>query len=182
MVKFDKYSVKDIIFLAIIAAVLVVIGMLTVPFVLSIQIFGIRSLVTAPFYALICTIAIMKVKKTGSLFIACTINGLVLLAMSPVMFFMQLIGSFLAELITLLIFRSYEKDAAAQLAATLFSPLTLPLSILFNVWLSGFTISDLIGAPGIALLVTAGTILLSIIGGCIGYKVGNDLKKAGKLK
>ncbi len=179
--KLQTFTLRDIVFLAIIAAVLVVVGMLTVPLVLSVHIFGIRSLVTAPFFALIGTIALMKVRKPGALMISATLNGLVLLMMSPVMFLMHLVGSFCAEVLALLIGRSYEKAGTAQLAATLYIPLTLPFTIIFSMWLTGTSLDDLAGDPTMALLVVAGTIILSIIGGFIGGKVGKELQKAGKL-
>lgn len=178
---FQKFTVKDIVFLAITAAVLLCVGMLTVPLVLSVSLFGIRSLVSALFYAIVGTVALMKVRKPGALTIAGTINGLVLLMMSPVMFFMQLFGSALSEAVALLVFRSYEKPAAAQLAATLYIPLTLPLSILFSLWLTDTTIQAYVGAPVPALLVTLGTIVLSILGGVIGRKLGSELHRAGKF-
>lgn len=182
MIKFEKFAVKDIVFLAVITAVFLGMGMLTVPLVLSINIFGIRSLVTAPFYALVGTVALMKVRKPGALTLAGSLYGLTLLMMSPVMLLMQIFGSFFGELITLLIFKNYEKDIAAQTAATLYIPLTLPLSVVFSLWLTNTTFKEYIGSPAMAVSVTAGTIILSIIGGLIGRKIGAELRKAGKLK
>ncbi|HBT95406.1 MAG TPA: hypothetical protein DEB24_04640 [Coriobacteriia bacterium] len=124
----------------------------------------------------------MKVKKPGALTISATLNGLVLLMMSPVMFCMHLLGSLCAEVLALIVGRSYEKSGVAQLAATLYIPLTLPFTIIFSMWLTGTSLNDLAGDPMMALIVTAGTIILSIAGGFAGRTVGKELQKAGKLK
>lgn len=182
MIQFQKFTLKDIVFLAIVAAVFTVVGMLTVPLVLSVHVFGIRSLVTAPFYALFSVIALLKVKKPGALLIAGTLNGLVLLMMSPVMFFMQVFGSALAELIALAIYKKYDGHRPAVLAASAYIPLTLPMSVAFGMLLGGTTVQELIDAPLMAVLVSAGTIVLSVAGALIGSRVGRELQKAGKLQ
>lgn len=83
----------------------------------------------------------------------------------------------------LLIFRSYEKDAAVILAAGLVIPLTLPISILFNTFLYGKELTEILtGDPIFMILACIGTVVLSFIGTAIGMKIGKELKKAGKLK
>lgn len=183
MFKLQKFTVKDIVFLAIMAGALVLSGMLTIPLILSLDVYGLPHLVTAPFYAFFCAIALMKVRKPGSMAIMGTLNGLVLLMMSPLMLLMQAFGSVLAELIALSIYKGYDDKRCILLAASLYIPLVLPLGIVFHLLIKGGTIAELLAMPGWAFaLVSAGSVALSVAGALIGRKAGEELQRAGKLK
>lgn len=183
MIELKKFTVRDIIFLAIIAAAFTVSGMLTIPFIISIGLYGLPHMVTAPFYAFFSTICLMKIKKPGSLFIAGTLNGLVLFMMSPMMLLMQMTGSFLSELIALLVFKTYEDKRCVFLASALYIPLVLPLGVLFNMLIRGGTLQSILMGEGWAIVVVYGAaMVLSSLGAALGRKIGSELQKAGKLK
>lgn len=178
----QKFTVKDIVFLAILAAALTITGMLTMPLVMTVTLFGVRNAAAAVFYGIFGVIGLMKVRKPGALLLLGLFNGVVLLMMSPVMFFNNVVGSLLAEAVTLLIFKSYESDGSIILAAGLFIPLTLPLSILFGMLLNGQTFAQLVEQPLVSALICVGAVILSFLGAFIGRKIGKELQKAGKLK
>jgi hypothetical protein len=123
----------------------------------------------------------MKVRKPGALVLIGIFNGVILLMMAPVMFFNNLFGSVLAEILALLIFRGYQRDVAAGFAAGLFIPLTLPLSLLFGMLLNGQTLAQLVTEPRVSLFICAAAVLLSFLGSFIGWKISSELRKAGKL-
>jgi energy-coupling factor transport system substrate-specific component len=177
----QKFTVRDVVFLAILAAALTITGMVTMPLVMTVTLFGVRNAAAAIFYGIFCTVGLMKVRKPGALILIGVFNGAVLLMMSPVMFFNNLVGSILAEAIALAIFRSYERDGAIVLAAGLFVPLTLPCSILFGMLLNGQTFADVVVNPFVSSLICAAAVVLSFAGAWIGLKLGRELKKAGKL-
>ncbi len=175
-------KIGDIVFLAIIAACVTIIGFVTVPLVLAIPIPGIRSLAPAFFYGILMAIGLMKVRKIGSLFLIALFNGLVLLMMSWVMFANNLLAGLIAELLVLLIFKSYDVERAVFIGAGLYMPLTIPVSLLITAWAGGAGMQRLITDPFVICGVLLGTGILSFVGAFVGIKIGRELKKAGVLK
>jgi energy-coupling factor transport system substrate-specific component len=178
----QKYTVRDIVFLAILAAAITVTGMVTMPLVMTTTLFGVRNAAAAIFYGAFCVIGLMRVRKPGALFLICAFNGVILLMMSPVMFFNNLIGSLAAEAVALAIFRGYESDRSIVVAAGLFVPFTLPLSVIFGMLLHGQSFGELVARPQLSALICAAAVILSFIGAFLGRKIGRELQKAGKLK
>lgn len=178
----QKFTVKDIVFLAVMAAVITITGLITMPLVMTVTLFGVRNATAAIFYGLFSVIGLMKVRKPGSLFLMGLFNGCILLMMSPVMFFNNVIGALLAEVLTLLIFKNYESDKSVIIASGLFIPMTLPLSIVFGMLLNGQTFSQVVEQPMVSLLICLAAVGLSFLGTFIGFKIGKELQKAGKLR
>ncbi len=182
MIAFQKYTVRDILFLAVLAAVLLLVGMLTMPLVMAVDLFGLRNLVSAPLYGLFCAVGLLRVPKPGALTLIAIFLGAVLLMMSPMMTLNHIVGALLAEGITLLIFRSYQTKTSILIVCGLFIPLTLPLSLLFNLALNGKSFVEIITHPLYSVLLSLGTVALSFLGAWLGLRLGRELEKAGVLK
>lgn len=181
-IKWEPFKVKDIAFMAVMAALLILCAGVAMPF-MAVQIFGLRNMITAPFYGIFLSIVLQKVRKPGTITITMLFNSAILGIMSPVMLVNNLGSAIVAELIVLLISRSYEKRAAIAVVAGLVVPLTLPISIPFNIFLFGKTMEEVLtGQLYMILLSCVGTVALSYVGVAIGMKIGKELKKAGKLK
>ena len=179
---FKKFKVRDIVFLAVLAAVNTLFGGLAMPVMRS-EIFGLQTLVTCLFYALFGAVALMKVRKPGTLTIYGLFTGFPLLFMAPVMFFNNFIGGLLAEAALLLIFRGYEKKAAVVTGSALWMVLTVPLSLPFSIWFNGSSYERFVNTQTyVAALIFAGVIVLSILGALLGLKISGELQKAGKLR
>jgi energy-coupling factor transport system substrate-specific component len=176
-----KFTVRDIVFLAILAAALTLTGMVTMPLVMTVTLFGVRNAAAAIFYGAFGVIALMKVPKPGALVLLGLFNGAILLMMSPVMFFNNAVGSLLAEGVALLVFRGYGTDRSVVVAAGLFVPFTLPLSILFGMLVNGSGLSDLVERPMLSALFCAAAVGLSFAGALVGRKIGGELRKAGRI-
>lgn len=181
MKAFQTFTVKDIIFLAILSAALTIASGLTMPLVMMVTLFGVRNLVAAVIYGIFSIIALLKVRKPGALVIVGFFHGVVLLMMAPVMFFNMVLGAIMAELVALLIFKNYDKDKSIILAAGLYIPFTLPTTVLFSMILNGLSFNQVVGNPMISTIVCVGTIVLSFVGVNIGLKIGRELQRAGKL-
>ncbi len=179
--KLSAFIIKDIVFIAILSAALTLSGLITMPLVMSVTLFGVRNMASALLYSLFVMIGIMKVKKPGTLTLIGFLHGAVLLMMAPVMFWSMFIGAFLTECITLLIFRSYDKSIARLVGASLFIPMTIPMTLVFTMAIHGKTAPEILGSPLTALILTLATIALSFIGAKLGEKIGTELQKAGKL-
>ncbi|MGI5900265.1 MAG: MptD family putative ECF transporter S component [Christensenellales bacterium] len=178
--KLQRFKIKDIVFLAIMAALLFVCSAVALP-LMSISLFGLRNMATAPFYGVFVTLALMKVRKPGALTLLGFFNSIILLMMSPVMFVTNTVSALISELIALLIFKNYDSDKAVYTAAALMIPVTLPFTALFSVIMNGVSFAYVIGDSWFVILTCLGTVLLSILGTFIGSKIGKELRKAGKI-
>ena len=181
----QKFQIKDVVFLAIMSAVALA-TCAVMPLVISLQplIFGISQLVTALQIGVFFAIGLYKVRKPGSLLIMALMMGLIQLMMSPPMFLSSVLNGILIELIVLLLFRGYEKDAAVFVAAMLHTPLSLPFNYLYNRLVKGAD-SPLAaggGGPLAAVGMTLAVVAVSALGALIGIKIARELKKSGVLK
>lgn len=183
---FQKFQIKDVVFLAIMSAVALA-TCAVMPLVISLQplIFGISQLVTALQIGVFFAIGLYKVRKPGSLLIMALMMGLIQLMMSPPMFLSSVLNGVLIELIVLLLFRGYEKDATVFVAAMLHTPLSLPFNYLYNRLVKGAdsplaAVAD--RAPLAAVGMTLAVVAVSALGALIGIKIARELKKSGVLK
>lgn len=178
--KLIRFTIKDIVFLAIMAALLFVCSVVAMP-LMSITLFGLRNMVTAIFYGAFATLALMKVRKPGALTLLGFFNSAILLMMSPVMFVTNIVSAFVAECIALIIFKNYDNSKAICTAAALMIPVSLPFTAVFSVIMNGVSFADVIGNSWLVILTCLGTVILSVLGAVIGKKIGAELTKAGKL-
>lgn len=179
--KLNRFTVKDIVFIAILSAAITLSGLITMPLVMSVTLFGVRNMASAFLYALFVAIGLLKVRKIGTLTLIGLLHGSVLLMMAPVMFWSMFIGALLTELLTLMLFKSYEKEKAIAFSAVTFIPMTLPFTLIFSMLIHGKTFESLVEKPLLSLGICALTLLLSYLGTALGLKMGKELKKAGKL-
>ncbi len=179
---FKKFQVKDFVFLAVLSAAMTLCGGITMPLVMHTTLFGLRNMAAAPIYSIFIAIGLMKVRKPGALTIIGLFSGAPLVFFSTVMFFNNFVSAVIAELIMLLIFKGYKKKSAVFVTTGIYMPLSLPVSVLFSIWLNGQSYEQLTAKPVISVLTSIGTIALAFLGSAIGMKIANELQKAGKLK
>lgn len=182
---FETFRVKDIAFLAIMAVVLLLCSSMAVP-LMFISLFGLQNMGTSIFFSIFMTIALMKVRKPGALTILGVFSAVPLAIMQVSVFVTNSISVILAEIITLLIFRSYESDKAIMLGAGLVMPVSLPFTLVFGMLINGKTLTQALSGEGLpvwlVILTCIGTVALSFVGTLIGRKIGRELQRAGKLK
>lgn len=179
---FKKFQVKDFVFLAVLSAAMTLCGGITMPLVMHTTVFGLRNMAAAPIYSIFVAIGLMKVRKPGALTIIGLFSGAPLIFFSTVMFFNNFVSAIIAELIMLLIFRGYQKKVSVFVTTGIYMPFSLPISVLFSLWLNGQSYSQLTANPKISVLTSIGTIVLAFLGAAIGMKIAAELQKAGKLK
>lgn len=179
---FQKFQVKDFVFLAVLSAAMTLCGGITMPLVMHTTLFGLRNMVAAPIYSIFVAIGLMKVRKPGALTVIGLFSGAPLVFFSTVMFFNNFISAIVAELLMLLIFRGYKKKSAVLVTTGIYMPLSLPVSVLFSIWLGGQSYSQLLANPTVSVLTSIGTVALSFVGAAVGMKIAAELQKAGKLK
>ena len=179
---FKKFQVKDFVFLAVLSAAMTLCGGITMPLVMHTTVFGLRNMAAAPIYSIFVAIGLMKVRKPGALTIIGLFSGAPLIFFSTVMFFNNFVSAIIAELIMLLIFRGYQKKVSVFVTTGIYMPLSLPISVLFSLWLNGQSYDQLTANPKISVLTSIGTIALAFLGAAIGMKIAAELQKAGRLK
>lgn len=182
-ISMQKFSVKDVIFMAVIAAAMLVIGFLTVPLAFATQIPGMPMVFSALPYAFFLTIAAYRVRKVGTIFLIALFNALVLLMMSLVMFSQSVITGILCELVIFFGFKErYHSDRGIMTGAALFQVFVIPVSFLVSFVLANPTLDEYLANLWVILPITVGTLLLGAVGSVLGLRVAKELKKAGVLK
>lgn len=179
---FKKFQVKDFVFLAVLSAAMTLCGGITMPLVMHTTVFGLRNMAAAPIYSIFVAIGLMKVRKPGALTIIGLFSGAPLIFFSTVMFFNNFVSAIIAELIMLLIFKGYQKKVSVFITTGIYMPFSLPISVLFSLWLNEQSYAQLTANPKISVLTSIGTIILAFLGAAIGMKIAAELQKAGKLK
>lgn len=185
---FQKYMIKDIVFLAIITCCTLVTGAI-MPLLVNVPLFGIIQLGLGIQFSLFPVIGMMKVRKPFALLLQSLFISVFLVFMFPPMVLL-IACACVAELLTLLIFRGYKNDWACVFAGTLYMPMTIPLLYMYyNVFytVSGeekAAVSMFIGGGNVGLTVgiSFAVIAVCFVGSVIGMVIARELKKAGKLK
>ena len=185
---FRKYKIKDIVFLAIMAACMLVTGAI-MPLVGQIPLFGIVQLCLGLQFSVFPVIGMMKVRKAGALVFMSLCCGVLLVFMSPVMFFSILLCALIAEALTGVIFRSYKRDGACLFAGTIYFPCSLPFLYVYYNFLytvtseSGEAVSAFVGAsPAVAIGMSAAVLAVCFGGALVGMLVSRELRKSGVMK
>ena len=180
---FRKYKIKDIVFLAIMAACMLVTGAI-MPLVGQIPLFGIVQLCLGLQFSVFPVIGMMKVRKAGALVFMSLCCGVLLVFMSPVMFFSILLCALIAEALTGVIFRSYKRDGACLFAGTIYFPCSLPFLYVYYNFLytvtseSGEAVSAFVGAsPAVAIGMSAAVLVVCFVGALVGMLVSRELRK-----
>lgn len=185
---FQKYKIKDIVFLAIITACTLVTGAI-MPLLVNVPFFGIIQLGLGIQFSLFPVIGMMKVRKPFALLLQSMFISIFLVFMFPPMVLL-IACAFVIELLTLIFFRGYKSDWACVFAGTLYMPMTIPLLYMYyNVFYSvsgteNAAVSMFIGSNNVGLIIgiTIAVIAVCFIGSVIGMLIARELKKAGKLK
>ncbi|MDE7263692.1 MAG: hypothetical protein K2N64_03410 [Anaeroplasmataceae bacterium] len=185
---FKKYSIKDIVFLAIITCCTLVTGAI-MPLLVNIPLFGIIQLGLGIQFSLFPVIGMMKVKKPFALLLQSVFISIFLVFMFPPMVFL-ILCAFVAEVLTLILFHGYKSNWACVFAGTLYMPLTIPLLYMYyNVFYSvsgeeKAAVSMFIGSGNVGVIIgmTIAVLAVCFFGSFIGMLIAKELKKAGKLK
>ena len=185
---FRKYKIKDIVFLAIIAGCMLITGAI-MPLVTQVPVFGIIEMALGLQFSIFPVIGLMKVRKIGALILISLFCGLLLAFMFLPMFACLMLCAVIVELLTLLIFRGYDKNSACVFAGTIYMPLTLPfLYLWYNVIYTiqsddGKAVQAFVGQDAtFILLITLAVVAICFVGSLIGMKISKEMEKAGVMK
>ena len=185
---FRKYKIKDIVFLAIMAACMLVTGAI-MPLAAQVPVFGIIQVCLGLQFSIFPVIGMMKVRKPGALLFMSLCCGVVLVFMNAVMFVCLLICAVIAEGLVLLIFRGYKKDGACLLAGTIYFPVTLPFLYIYYRFMYSWTgeegqaVNAFLGSSaGMAVGMSIAVLAICFIGALVGLFISQELRKSGVMK
>ena len=185
---FRKYKIKDIVFLAIMAACMLVTGAI-MPLAAQVPVFGIIQVCLGLQFSIFPVIGMMKVRKPGALLFMSLCCGVVLVFMNAVMFVCLLSCAVIAEGIVLLIFRGYKKDGACLLAGTIYFPVTLPFLYIYYRFMYSWTgeegqaVNAFLGSSaGMAGGMSIAVLAICFIGALVGLFISQELRKSGVMK
>lgn len=179
---FQKFKIKDIVFLAIMAACMLVTGAV-MPIVGSIPVFAIVQVCLGLQFSVFPTIGMMKVRKPGALLFMSLCCGVLFAFMFFPMFVCIMVCALITEGLTLLVFRGYKKDGACLFAGTVYFPLTLPVmwfyyNVIYTTGEGAFAAAN----AWVAIGMSAAVVTICFIGAIVGTLIARELKKAGALK
>ncbi|MCD7888758.1 MAG: hypothetical protein LUG23_02350 [Oscillospiraceae bacterium] len=178
---FLGYQIKDIVFLAVMSAVILVTSAF-MPLLLHIPLFGIIQIGLGLQFSMFPAIGLAKVRKPFSLVFMSVFSGVVLLFMNTVMFVCLLFCALIAEGVSLLIFRSYEKDAACFVACAVYFPLSLPFMYVWYQIMGGTVLSYVSSIWWVTALMSIAVVALCCLGSFLGVRISKELKKSGVMK
>jgi energy-coupling factor transport system substrate-specific component len=176
------FEMRDVVFAAITAGALLVVGMITVPLVLHIPIPGIRNVASAPLSAIFLTIAVARVGRVGTILLVHLLLSFVYVLISPVIPAFLLTAALVTELVALLGFRGYRSKASRLVCVPLFYVIMTPVGTLFGAILLGGEYLTLLGSAPLLLGITAVVGALTFGATLIGEKIVSELRRAGKLR
>ena len=175
------FGVRDIVFLAISGALVLVCSALTAP-LHAIGLFGLPQMCVAPFFAFFMAVGVLKVCKPGSATIIAAVSALLSLMMRPASGIMALLTGLIAELIILAIYRDYRRIAAVY-AVSIFTPIAMvPVQVLYYTLVLGRNLSTVMSFNLVVAVVLAMTVVLAVGGSLLGVKVGRELIAHGRLR
>lgn len=175
------FTLRDVAFAAIIAAAIQVVGFITIPLVGHIPVPGIRGMVSAPFSALLLTLATARIRKWPSIGLVYGFNCVVYAFVSPVIPAFVLSGMIIIELFNWLIFRGYSSRTARLICVPGFYAVMTPLGTLWGAWILGGQYQRFIASLPMVGLATAIVAVLALAGTLVGERIVVQLQRAGKM-
>ena len=178
-----KFSLKDIVFAAVIAAAMNVLSFVTVPLVVAIPIPGIRVLVIAPFYGLLLALALMRIRKTGTATLVSFLAGAVLLFVGPVILLFLLASGIIADVLIYFFWRDMEKPVNVVLGSGTYLAAMVPFGAFFgSLMLQDTPLAVLMTEWWLVLLASLLAFLLGAAGAWLGVKANKELRGFSMMK
>jgi len=163
------------------AAVMIIIGYLTVPLVIHIPVPGIRSVVSAPFMAVFFTLALARVEKVGTATLVAVLMAMVYSMISIVLAAMIVFGGVAADIVVGVLFRGYRRPAARVLAGAVYFGSHVFIGIFLGSLFIGGHYARIIVRPWPIAGMTLAVAGLAAIGVFLGNRLVAELRRAGKF-
>lgn len=178
-----KLTLKDVIFAAIVAAVMNVISFVTVVAVLGVPIPGIRTIVVAPFYGLLAVVSIKRINKPISLSLISFLCGAPLGFISPAIFLFTFGSGILADIIRSIFLKDTSKVYNLVITAAVYMGAMMIIATIVDIlMLRETTLGQVFANPIMQIFGLVSTCALGGIGGFLGSKITKEFKSASIIK
>lgn len=178
-----KFTLKEIIFAAIVAAAMNVISFFTVVLVLGIPIPGIRTIVVAPFYGILYVMVMKKIKNNFALSLTCFFAGVPLAFISPGIFVFTLFSGVVGDIFRFIFFKDMDKRNNLIIVSSISMGAMMVIATVVDIFmLNGTTMGEVFSNPILQITGLALTMGLGALGGFIGTKVSKEFKQASLIR
>lgn len=173
------WSTREYVFAAMTVVVLFVVSSVIIPFTLPLRIPGLTNAVVSLFSNCFIVIALLRLRRPGSLLLIKGIYALICLMISPVITGFVLTGTIVAETFCSLVFRGYANKAAPVVAAILYQMTAFPAAMFISFRFTPERYHAVVWWMWIA--AEAAIFATSLISSLIGLRIAKELARAGKL-
>ncbi|BBO89139.1 hypothetical protein [Desulfosarcina ovata] len=174
------WETREYVFAAMIAAALLVVASVVIPFTLPLRIPGLANAVNGLFGSFFVVIGLARLRRPGSLILITGIYSLICLMVSPIIFGFVLCGGLFGEVVCSLLFRGYRGKIAPVAGAVLYEMGMFPAAMLLSFFFLPDRYSGI--AWWVFIVAEAAIFCTSLAGAMAGLKVAKELSMAGKLR
>lgn len=179
----QKFTIKEIVFLAILSAVLILTcSVMAIVAEATKIIWAVGQVSTALQMSLFITIGLMRVRKTFTTAFILIFMSLIMMMMSPVMALSNILVIICIEVLILIIFKGYDTDFACMFGGFMAPILSIITPAVYNSILVPEVFKATVSNLAMVILMTLLVIALALIGSTIGLKIGQELQKSGVMK
>lgn len=158
-----KFRVKDWVLMGLSLAIMIVVGKILYTVSLSLPIPSSRVLTTAPAFAFIYTATILKTRKIGTVSLISLCYAIYMLRFSVFGALAGLASGVLGDILTLIVFKNYNKDRNIYYS--------VPTKSAFGVWTSFFIVKIFVPQSRFVQAGIIPTLIVTIVIYLIGYLV-----------
>ncbi len=178
-----KFTIKEIVFLAILSAVLILTcSVMAIVAEATKVVWAVGQASTAIQLSLFITLGLMRVRKPFTATFILIFMGIIMVMMSPVMALSNLFVLICIEISIPMIFKGYENDRACMFGGFIAPILSIVTPAIYNSILVPEVFQATVSNPIMIIGMTLLVIILSFIGSTIGMKIGQELQKSGVMK
>lgn len=178
-----KFTIKEIVFLAILSAVLILTCSVMAIFAEATKVlWAVGQASTALQVSLFITIGLMRVRKPFTATFILLFMSIIMIMMSPVMALSNLFVLICIEIMIPVIFKGYDNDKACMFGGFIAPILSIITPAIYNSILVPEVFQAVTSKSILIVGMTLLVVVLSFIGSTIGMKIGQELQKSGVMK
>jgi len=173
------WTVREYVFAAMTVVVLLVVSSALIPLTLPLRIPGLANAVVSLFTSCFIVVALLRLRRPGSLLLVKGLYGLVCLLISPVITGFVLSGALVAEGVCSALFRGYRTRVAPVLGAVLYQMTSFPAAMLISFRFTPERYHTVVW--WVWIVAEAAILAASLASSLAGLAIARELAKAGKL-
>jgi hypothetical protein len=173
------WSTREYVFAAMTVVILFVVSSIIIPFTMPLRIPGLANVVISLFSNCFIVIALLRLRRPGSLLLIKGIYALICLLISPVITGFVLTGAIIAEAFCSLIYKGYTNKSAPVVAAVLYQMTSFPAAMFISFRFTPERYHTVVWWVWIA--AEAAIFAASLISSIVGLRIAKELARAGKL-